>query len=103
VSAGRGIKFRFSCVVCLRSWHSPGRRSPAVAGVRVRHWAGNKTNQHDVMLTLPLSSFMCRNVFYRERAAGMYGPYPMAIAQGNVEMPYLLVQTIVCEFGWTLT
>lgn len=36
-------------------------------------------------------------MFYRERAAGMYGPYPMAIAMGNVEIPYILVQTVVCE------
>lgn len=28
----------------------------------------------------------------REKAAGMYSPLPFAIAQGNVELPYLLVQ-----------
>jgi ABC-type multidrug transport system permease subunit len=41
-------------------------------------------------------------VFYRERAAGMYGPYPMAIAMGNVEIPYILVQTVVysCIVYW---
>jgi hypothetical protein len=36
-------------------------------------------------------------VFYRERAAGMYSPLPFAIAQGNVEIPYLLFQTVICE------
>ncbi|KAL9660657.1 hypothetical protein QQ045_025474 [Rhodiola kirilowii] len=41
-----------------------------------------------------------RTVFYRERAAGMYSPYPYALAQasfiqGLVEIPYILVQTII--------
>ena len=36
-------------------------------------------------------------MFYRERAAGMYSPLPFAIAQGNVEIPYLLFQTVICE------
>ncbi|KZV18315.1 ABC transporter G family member 31-like [Dorcoceras hygrometricum] len=35
-----------------------------------------------------------RTVFYRERAAGMYSPFPYAFAQGLVEIPYILVQTI---------
>ena len=39
------------------------------------------------------------NVMYRERAAGMYTALPMAIAQGNVEIPYLLVQTVVYRCG----
>uniref|UniRef100_A0A7N0ZQ95 ABC-2 type transporter transmembrane domain-containing protein n=1 Tax=Kalanchoe fedtschenkoi TaxID=63787 RepID=A0A7N0ZQ95_KALFE len=36
-----------------------------------------------------------RTVFYRERAAGMYSPFPYAFAQGLVEIPYILVQTII--------
>ncbi|XP_047319537.1 ABC transporter G family member 31 isoform X2 [Impatiens glandulifera] len=36
-----------------------------------------------------------RTVFYRERAAGMYSPFPYAAAQGLVEIPYIAVQTIV--------
>ncbi|KAG8371495.1 hypothetical protein BUALT_Bualt13G0093600 [Buddleja alternifolia] len=36
-----------------------------------------------------------RTVFYREKAAGMYSPFPFAFAQGLVEIPYILVQTIV--------
>ncbi|XP_031399616.1 ABC transporter G family member 31 [Punica granatum] len=36
-----------------------------------------------------------RTVFYREKAAGMYSPIPYALAQGLVEMPYVLLQTIV--------
>ncbi|CAK9164212.1 unnamed protein product [Ilex paraguariensis] len=36
-----------------------------------------------------------RTVFYRERAAGMYSPFPYAAAQGLVEIPYIVVQTIV--------
>ncbi|XP_073062087.1 ABC transporter G family member 31 isoform X2 [Primulina eburnea] len=35
-----------------------------------------------------------RTVFYREKAAGMYSPFPYAFAQGLVEIPYILVQTI---------
>lgn len=40
-----------------------------------------------------------RNVFYRERAAGMYTAMPFAIAQGNVELPYLVVQ-VGATVGW---
>ncbi|KDD75002.1 ABC-2 type transporter [Helicosporidium sp. ATCC 50920] len=36
-----------------------------------------------------------RAVMYRERAAGMYGIGPYALAQGVVELPYILVQTVV--------
>ncbi|KAM7522073.1 hypothetical protein LguiA_011975 [Lonicera macranthoides] len=36
-----------------------------------------------------------RTVFYRERAAGMYAPFPYAAAQGLVEIPYIAVQTIL--------
>nr|XP_023882215.1 ABC transporter G family member 31-like isoform X3 [Quercus suber] len=36
-----------------------------------------------------------RTVFYRERAAGMYSPIAYAVAQGLVEVPYIVVQTII--------
>ncbi|CAH9121025.1 unnamed protein product [Cuscuta epithymum] len=36
-----------------------------------------------------------RTVFYRERAAGMYSSLPYAAAQGLVEIPYILAQTII--------
>ncbi|KAK3206522.1 hypothetical protein Dsin_020568 [Dipteronia sinensis] len=36
-----------------------------------------------------------RTVFYRERAAGMYAPSSYALAQGLVEIPYIIVQTII--------
>ncbi|KAH7438824.1 hypothetical protein KP509_04G032700 [Ceratopteris richardii] len=36
-----------------------------------------------------------RTSFYRERAAGMYHVLPYAIAQGLIEIPYILVQTLV--------
>ena len=36
-----------------------------------------------------------RTVFFRERSAGCYAPYPFALAQILVEVPYLLVQTIM--------
>ncbi|GFP80592.1 ABC transporter g family member 31 [Phtheirospermum japonicum] len=36
-----------------------------------------------------------RTVFYREKAAGMYSPFPFAFAQGLVEIPYILLQTII--------
>ncbi|XP_051131702.1 ABC transporter G family member 31 [Andrographis paniculata] len=36
-----------------------------------------------------------RTVFYREKAAGMYSPIPFALAQGLVEIPYILVQTVI--------
>ncbi|KAL5817183.1 hypothetical protein ACOSQ3_025561 [Xanthoceras sorbifolium] len=36
-----------------------------------------------------------RTVFYRERAAGMYAPFSYAAAQGLVEIPYIIVQTLI--------
>ena len=50
-----------------------------------------------------------RSVFYRERAAGMYGPLPYAFAQALIEIPYIFVQTLVygvityamIHFEWT--
>lgn len=50
-----------------------------------------------------------RSVFYRERAAGMYSPLPYAFAQGLIEIPYILAQTLLyglitysmIQFEWT--
>ncbi|CAI5491780.1 unnamed protein product, partial [Closterium sp. Naga37s-1] len=50
-----------------------------------------------------------RTVFYRERAAGLYGAIPYALAQGAIEVPYVLVQTFIyslityamIQFEWT--
>ncbi|KAF8398268.1 hypothetical protein HHK36_017195 [Tetracentron sinense] len=39
-----------------------------------------------------------RNVFYRERAAGMFSALPYALAQVLVELPYILVQSIIYGF-----
>ncbi|MQL95669.1 hypothetical protein Taro_028335 [Colocasia esculenta] len=36
-----------------------------------------------------------RTVFYRERAAGMYSAFPYAFAQVAIELPYVLVQSMV--------
>ncbi|KAI8531792.1 hypothetical protein RHMOL_Rhmol11G0163100 [Rhododendron molle] len=36
-----------------------------------------------------------RSVLYRERFAGMYGPWAYALAQVTIEVPYILVQAIV--------
>ncbi|KAK9836509.1 hypothetical protein WJX74_001987 [Apatococcus lobatus] len=36
-----------------------------------------------------------RAVMYRERASGYYATYPFALAQTLIELPYLLVQTIL--------
>ncbi|KAG0577997.1 hypothetical protein KC19_5G197200 [Ceratodon purpureus] len=50
-----------------------------------------------------------RTVFYRERAAGMYSAIPYALAQVLIEIPYVMVQTLVyalitysmINFEWT--
>jgi ABC-type multidrug transport system permease subunit len=50
-----------------------------------------------------------RTVFYRERAAGMYSAIPYALAQVLIEVPYVIVQTLVyalitysmINFEWT--
>ncbi|XP_059296982.1 pleiotropic drug resistance protein 1-like isoform X2 [Lycium ferocissimum] len=52
-----------------------------------------------------------RTVFYRERAAGMYSAFPYAFGQIVIELPYILVQTVVfgviaygmIGFEWTIT
>ncbi|XP_020581075.1 LOW QUALITY PROTEIN: ABC transporter G family member 44-like [Phalaenopsis equestris] len=36
-----------------------------------------------------------RTVFYREKAAGMYSPFPYAFGQVVVELPYVLAQSVV--------
>ncbi|GAQ78767.1 pleiotropic drug resistance protein [Klebsormidium nitens] len=50
-----------------------------------------------------------RSVFYRERAAGMYSAIPYTLAQGAIEFPYVIVQSIIyslityslIHFEWT--
>ncbi|KAK3438213.1 hypothetical protein EUGRSUZ_C02835 [Eucalyptus grandis] len=50
-----------------------------------------------------------RTVFYRERAAGMYSALPYAIAHVIIEIPYIIIQTIIygvvvyamIGFDWT--
>ena len=50
-----------------------------------------------------------RQVFYRERAAGLYSGMPYAFAQAAVELPYILSQTVLystilyamINFEWT--
>ncbi|XP_060676333.1 pleiotropic drug resistance protein 1-like [Ziziphus jujuba] len=52
-----------------------------------------------------------RNVFYRERAAGMYSAFPYAFAQVIIEVPYVLGQALVygivvyamVGFQWTFS
>ncbi|XP_031100886.1 ABC transporter G family member 31 [Ipomoea triloba] len=36
-----------------------------------------------------------RTVFYREKAAGMYSSFPYAAAQGLIEIPYIMLQTVI--------
>ncbi|KAL1548431.1 transcription factor [Salvia divinorum] len=51
-----------------------------------------------------------RTVFYRERAAGMYSALPYAFGQIAVELPHILIQTVIygvivyamVEFEWSL-
>eukprot|EP00271_Cylindrocystis_brebissonii_P020897 TRINITY_DN71_c0_g1_i2.p1 TRINITY_DN71_c0_g1~~TRINITY_DN71_c0_g1_i2.p1 ORF type:complete len:1380 (-),score=255.02 TRINITY_DN71_c0_g1_i2:202-4341(-) len=55
--------------------------------------------------------FTERPPFYRERAAGMYSPLPYTLAQVVLEIPFLLIQTIIysvityslIQFEWTAT
>ncbi|XP_043723662.1 ABC transporter G family member 31-like [Telopea speciosissima] len=39
-----------------------------------------------------------RTVFYREKAAGLYSPFPYAMAQGLIEIPYIVIQTLIFAF-----
>ncbi|KAF8393289.1 hypothetical protein HHK36_021530 [Tetracentron sinense] len=51
-----------------------------------------------------------RTVFYRERAAGMYSAFPYAFGQVVIEIPYILVQSVIygtivysmIGFDWTI-
>nr|XP_015648337.1 ABC transporter G family member 37 isoform X2 [Oryza sativa Japonica Group] len=51
-----------------------------------------------------------RTVFYRERAAGMYSAFPYAFGQVAIELPYIMVQTLIygvlvysmIGFEWTV-
>lgn len=36
-----------------------------------------------------------RTIFYREKAARMYSPLPYTVSQGIVEIPYIVVQTLI--------
>uniref|UniRef100_A0A6V7QUP9 ABC transporter domain-containing protein n=1 Tax=Ananas comosus var. bracteatus TaxID=296719 RepID=A0A6V7QUP9_ANACO len=50
-----------------------------------------------------------RTVFYRERAAGMYSALPYAFGQVSIELPYVLIQSLIygvivyamIDFKWT--
>ncbi|KAK9149768.1 hypothetical protein Scep_008525 [Stephania cephalantha] len=52
-----------------------------------------------------------RTVFYRERAAGMYSALPYAFAQVAIEIPHILLQTVLygvlvyamIDFDWTVS
>ncbi|CAI5977492.1 unnamed protein product [Closterium sp. NIES-64] len=52
-----------------------------------------------------LQPMLCteRTVFYRERAAGLYGSLPYALAQGAIETPYVVVETLLfCVITYAL-
>ena len=49
---------------------------------------------HICMTVMPVI-FSERTVFYRERAASMYAPRAISLAQAVAELPYLAVQAIV--------
>lgn len=46
-------------------------------------------------LTVQHTVALQRTVFYRERAAGLYGVLPFAVAQQLVELPYLMIQSAI--------
>ncbi len=37
----------------------------------------------------------CRGVFYRERAAGIYSVGPYVLAEFLVELPYIIIQSVI--------
>ncbi|MFS7971023.1 putative ABC-type xenobiotic transporter [Helianthus anomalus] len=99
----------------------------AVFGTMFWDLGGKKSTQQDLMNAMGSMYAAClflgiqnasavqpvvdveRTVFYRERAAGMYSALPYAFAQVLVEIPYVLVQTVVYSvivysmigFEWT--
>ncbi|KAK7843637.1 abc transporter g family member 31 [Quercus suber] len=76
----------FYCNQCIVNWNSI-----------LEHWF-KKVNFYvpvnNASSVQPVVSIE-RTVFYRERAAGMYSPIAYAVAQGLVEVPYIVVQTII--------
>lgn len=58
---------------------------------------GRGIRQCSMIPVLPVQPVIAieRIVYHRERAAGMYAAMPYALAQGDVEIPYLLVQALL--------
>uniref|UniRef100_A0A0E0B1J5 ABC transporter domain-containing protein n=2 Tax=Oryza TaxID=4527 RepID=A0A0E0B1J5_9ORYZ len=54
----------------------------------------NGPREHNSSSVQPVVSVE-RTVFYRERAAHMYSPLPYALGQVAIELPYILVQSLI--------
>lgn len=59
------------------------------------------TGMFNTMIALPLIS-QERTVYYREKAASMYAPRALSLAQGAAEAPYIFAQSVVmvCISYW---
>ncbi|GJU32952.1 pleiotropic drug resistance protein 1-like protein [Tanacetum coccineum] len=110
--------YLIQCIACLWKQHLSYWRNPPYTAVRfvvttlvglflgtVFRNLGGVQNAYAVQPVVGIE----RTVFYRERAAGMYSALPYAFAQVLVEIPYVLLQTVVYSvvvysmigFEWT--
>lgn len=69
-------------------------RSHCSTRPRWRFYPSPPAGMFNCLTVMPLVAAE-RVVFYRERAAMLYGPGPYSIALGLAEVPYLLVQSLV--------
>ncbi|KAL8171705.1 LOW QUALITY PROTEIN: hypothetical protein V2J09_023509 [Rumex salicifolius] len=54
-------------------------------------------NLQNCLIVQPVTAVE-RTVFYREKATGMYSALPYALAQALIEVPYVIIQTVLFSF-----
>ena len=82
---------------CRISWQLCGRRETPQGVDRIvalQYVAVIMLGFNNAFTILPVLAIE-RGVFYRERAAGYYASLAYGLAQGDVEIPFLLVQSII--------
>ncbi|KAK8973081.1 hypothetical protein V6N11_049431 [Hibiscus sabdariffa] len=96
------IKY-FECIACLWKQYWSYWRNPLYTAVRfffttfivllfgTIFWDLGCQNALSVQPVVAVE----RTVFYRERQAGMYSALPYAFGQAVIELPYILVQTVI--------
>ncbi|KAJ8547596.1 hypothetical protein K7X08_011182 [Anisodus acutangulus] len=85
--------FFTQCIACLSKQHW-GRQQDFFNAIGAMYAAVMFLGVQNSTAVQPIISIE-RTVFYRERAAGMYSALPYAFGQVMIELPYLLIQTMI--------